>query len=403
MTYINPKNLDSAQTQDLTALVVGIGGQDAAYLSKLLLTRGYKVIGTSRDATLVNRAGLAALAIADKINLVSMAPTDFRSVLQTIKRYKPDEIYHLGGQTSVALSFEQPVETMESIAIGTLNILEAIRFVDNPIRLYHAGSSECFGDTKGQPANEHTPFTPRSPYAVAKACSHNLVANYRDAYGMYACTGMLFNHESPLRPERFVTQKIVRSAARIAVGSRETLQLGNLHIHRDWGWAPEYVEAMWMMLQLREPQDLVIATGRTVSLEYFAERAFLEFGLDWRDHVNVDKALLRPSDILHSAADPRRANEVLGWQPLTDVDGVIRALCRSARWQLVPSQARTPDSVPQGSPTSGAADADNVQSAGGALNSSRRGQLGLPSEIGRSYLRKMAPTRQSKPAVTDAV
>jgi len=162
-----------------------------------------------------------------------MAPTDFRSVLQTLRRHAPDEIYHLAGQTSVGLSFEQPVETIESIAIGTLNVLEAIRFVERPIRLYHAGSSECFGDTAGAPADESTPFRPRSPYAVAKVCAHNLVANYREAYRMHACTGILFNHESPLRPERFVTQKIVRSAARIAAGSTETLTLGNLDIHRD--------------------------------------------------------------------------------------------------------------------------------------------------------------------------
>jgi GDPmannose 4,6-dehydratase len=314
-----------------TALVLGIGGQDAAYLSKLLLGKGYKVIGTSRDATVANQAGLRSLGIADQVKIVSMAPTDFRSVLQTVRRHAPDEIYHLAGQSSVGLSFDQPVETIESIAIGTLNVLESIRFVERPIRLYHAGSSECFGDTGEVPATEQTPFHPRSPYAVAKACAHNLVANYREAYGMHACTGILFNHESPLRPERFVTQKIVRAAARIAAGSAETLTLGNLDIHRDWGWAPEYVEAMWRMLQDANPEDLVIATGRTVSLKYFVEKTFNSFGLDWTRHVSSDNALLRPSDIRFGAGDPRRAVGKLDWRAAVDVDGVIAALCASAR------------------------------------------------------------------------
>jgi GDPmannose 4,6-dehydratase len=314
-----------------TALVLGIGGQDAAYLSKLLLAKGYSVIGTSRDATLANRAGLQALGIESEVKIVSMAPTDFRSVLQTVRRHAPDEIYHLAGQTSVGLSFDQPVETIESIAIGTLNVLEAIRFVERPIRLYHAGSSECFGDTGEMPATESTPFRPRSPYAVAKACAHNLVANYREAYGMHACTGIMFNHESPLRPERFVTQKIVRAAARIAGGSTETLRLGNLEIHRDWGWAPEYVEAMWLMVQQDEPEDLVIATGRTVSLKYFVDRAFRFFGLDWNPHVISDNSLLRPSDIRYGAGSPARALYKLGWRSTLDVDGVVDALCVSAR------------------------------------------------------------------------
>ena len=255
-----------------------------------------------------------------------MAPNDFRSVLQTVTRVAPDEIYNLAGQTSVGLSFEQPVETIESIAIGVLNLLEAIRFVERPIRLYNAGSSECFGDTGSQPASEATPFQPRSPYAVAKACAHNLVANYREAYRMHACTGILFNHESPLRPERFVTQKIVRAACRIAGGSVESLSLGNLDIHRDWGWAPEYVEVMWLMLQQEQLQDFVIATGRSVSLEYFVARAFGNVGLEWREHVRLDSTLLRPSDIRYGSADPSRATRLLGWQATLQVDDVIDAM-----------------------------------------------------------------------------
>ena len=312
------------------ALVCGIGGQDGAYLSKLLVGKGYEVIGTSRDAAGVNLRGLRLVESSDKVQIVSMAPNDFRSVLQTVAKYRPDEIYNLAGQTSVGLSFDQPVEAIESISIGTLNLLEAIRFVAVPIRLYNAGSSECFGDTGSRPANETTPFRPRSPYAVAKACAHNLVANYRDAYQMFACTGVLFNHESPLRPERFVTQKIVQAAARIANGSTETLSLGNLDIHRDWGWAPEYVEVMWLMLQQERPDDFVIATGTTVSLGHFVEKAFEHFGLDWRRHTQQDTGLLRPSDVRYGSADPSLAQQRLGWRAGRRVDEVVAGMCEAA-------------------------------------------------------------------------
>lgn len=325
------------QGRQKRAFICGIGGQDGAYLAKFLKSQDYDVVGTSRDATGLNRVGLKALGVDKIVKIVSMATSDFRSVLQTVVKVAPDEIYNLAGQTSVGLSFEQPVETIESIAIGVLNLLEAIRFVEKPIKLYHAGSSECFGDTGNVPATESTPFRPRSPYAVAKACAHNLVSNYREAYRLFACTGILFNHESPLRPERFVTQKIVSGAARIARGEQQDLVLGNLNIDRDWGWAPEYVEVMWRMLQQEVPQDFVIATGRTVSLEYFVERTFANFGLDWRRHVHSDGALLRPSDIRYGAGNPALAAEVLKWSAAHDVDGVIDEMCRSARVSAVES------------------------------------------------------------------
>lgn len=312
------------------ALIFGIGGQDGAYLARLLLGKGYVVVGTSRDASSINLRGLKLLGIEARVTLVSAAPNDFRSVFQTLLKAQPDEIYNLAGQTSVGLSFEQPVETIESISIGTLNLLEAARLAERPIRLYNAGSSECFGDTGDMPATEGTPFRPRSPYAVAKACAHNLVANYRDAYAMYACTGVLFNHESPLRPERFVTQKIVRAAARIAGGSNELLKLGNLDIYRDWGWAPDYVEAMWRMLQQQQPDDFVIATGRTVSLAHFVAQAFEHFGLDWRRHTQQDACLLRPSDVRYGGADPTRARQRLGWQASRGVDEVVAGMCEAA-------------------------------------------------------------------------
>ncbi|MBW8829358.1 MAG: GDP-mannose 4,6-dehydratase [Burkholderiales bacterium] len=328
------------------ALICGVGGQDGAYLARFLLGKGYEVVGSSRDATSMNRLGLKSLDVDGRVQVVSMAPNDFRSVLQTITRTAPDEIYNLSGQSSVGLSFDQPVETIESIAIGTLNLLESIRFVERPIGFYNAGSSECFGDTGDRPADESTPFRPRSPYAVAKACAHNLVVNYREAYQMRACTGILFNHESPLRAERFVTQKIVRAACRIAAGKREKLRLGNLDIHRDWGWAPEYVEVMWLMLQQAQPEDFVIATGRSASLEYFVERAFAGLGLAWREHVEQDTSLLRPTDIRYGAADPTRATRRLGWKARHDVDEVIAQMSRAEQERLSQAGAGLDQRVP---------------------------------------------------------
>lgn len=311
----------------MKALICGVGGQDGAYLAKLLLDKGFDVVGTSRDSLTNRFDGLKSLGIDSEIEKTSMAINDFRSVLQTVKRYAPDVIYNLAGQTSVGLSFEQPVETMESIVGGTLNMLEALRFADHPIRFYNAGSSECFGDTGDSYADENTPFHPRSPYAVAKSSAHWLVRSYREAYGLYACTGILFNHESPLRPERFVTQKIVKAAAQIARGDSRRLSLGNIEIQRDWGWAPDYVEAMYLMLNKPTPDDYVIATGRTVSLEYFANKVFEYFGLDFQSYVDVDPSLLRPSDILVGRANPHKALRELGWSSTIDVDALISLLC----------------------------------------------------------------------------
>ena len=318
-----------------TALICGISGQDGAYLSKLLLDRGYRVAGTSRDEQMSSFRNLDLLGIRSQVELASMAINDFRSVLQVIARFRPDEIYNLAGQSSVGLSFDQPVETLESISVGTLNILEGIRFLNPQIRLYNASSSECFGDTGGIPANEDTPFRPRSPYAVAKAAAFWEVANYREAYGLFACSGILFNHESPLRPERFVTQKIVQAACRIAAGSGERLQLGNLDIERDWGWAPEYVEAMWLMMQQDQATDFVIATGETRPLTEFVSEAFAAAGLDWREHVDSNPALRRPTDLRTIRADTRRASESLGWQASTTMTEVARRMVSAASKQAL--------------------------------------------------------------------
>ena len=312
-----------------TALICGVSGQDGTYLAKLLLSKGYRVVGTSRDAQIERHENLRQLGIERDIEVVSMALNDFRSVLQVLAQVRPKEVYNLAGQSSVSLSFEQPVETLESISTGTLNLLEGIRFFDTSIRLYNAGSSECFGNTGNSPADEQTPFRPRSPYAVAKACAANLVANYREAYQLFACTGLLFNHESPLRPRRFVTRKIVEAAYRIRAGAESHVTLGNLDIARDWGWAPDYVEAMWKMLQEPVAHDTVIATGRTVSLRYFVECAFAHFGLDWKSHVRQDLALLRPSDISYSAANVAAATERLGWTAHHSVEDVVREMCEA--------------------------------------------------------------------------
>jgi GDPmannose 4,6-dehydratase len=296
------------------ALIVGVSGQDGAYLARLLLEQGYVVHGTSRDAAVARFDGLTTLGVHDRVTLHSMSPTDFQSVVQVMERVAPHEIYNLSGQSSVALSFSQPVETLESIALGTLNMQEAMRRVGRSARFYNAGSSECFGDVGMQAANEQTAFRPRSPYGVAKAAAFSLVANYRESYGLFACSGILFNHESPLRPARFVTRKITAAAARIRAGSGERLTLGNLAIRRDWGWAPDYVEAMWRILQQDKPDDFVIATGEAHSLEEFASTAFANVGLDWHDHVDHDPSLIRPSDIAYSRGDPGKADDVLDWR-----------------------------------------------------------------------------------------
>lgn len=295
------------------ALICGISGQDGAYLAKLLLAKGYEVWGTSRDAQMSSFDSLKKLKIADQVKTISMALTDFRSVLQIISKVEPDEIYNLAGQSSVGLSFDQPVETFESVTLGTNNLLESIRFIDPKIRFYNAGSGECFGESGETSADENTAFRPTSPYAIAKAAATWQVSLYRKAYGLFAVTGILFNHESPLRPERFVTKKIVAAVCRIARGSNEKLELGNIDIYRDWGWAPEYVEAMWRMLAIDEPEDFVIATGRMQSLRNFLEIAFSSVDLDWKQHIVINQNLMRPSDLLATKGMPNKAGQLLSW------------------------------------------------------------------------------------------
>jgi GDPmannose 4,6-dehydratase len=328
----------------MRALIIGISGQDGTYLADLLLRKGYTVIGTSRDAATSSFLSLTRFGIASQIQLESMATHDFRSVLHLLRKVEPDEIYNLSGQSSVGLSFGQPVETLDSIITGTLNILESIRFLGKPVRFYNAGSGECYGDTDAGGAVEEAPFKPRSPYGVAKATAYWLVANYREAYGLHATTGILFNHESPIRPQRFVTRKIIATACRIAKGSGDKLTLGNLQIRRDWGWAPEYVEAMWKMLQSDQANDFVIATGESNSLEDFVKEAFAAVSLDWREHTLASEELFRPTDISEGKGNAGKAERLLGWKAKAHMKEVIELMVkaemelqgrRASDWQSV--------------------------------------------------------------------
>lgn len=310
------------------ALICGITGQDGTYLARFLLDKGYCVYGSSRDIGLANLTGLDTLGILDHVSLASIDCLDLGSMSSMLTEIQPDEIYNLGGQSSVGLSFEQPVEALSSIGLATTTLLEATRRSGLRPRIYNAGSGELFGG-KPDPSNETTPFDPRSPYAVAKAAAYWTVRNYRQAYNLFACTGLMFNHESPLRPDQFVTKKIVRAAVRIARGGKDRLVLGNIDIARDWGWAPEYVTAMWRMLQHEEALDLVIATGRSSTLREFVDHAFKLVGLDWREHVVTDSRLMRPLDLATSLGDPSKAAKSIDWKPSFFLEDVVERMIKA--------------------------------------------------------------------------
>jgi len=302
-----------------TALICGVGGQDGSYLAKLLLEKGYRVVGTSRNPGVALAGNLTKLGIAKHLECIAMESADENSVQAAVNNTNPDEIYYLAGESSVAKSFAEPAKTFESIALGAIYLLEAVKKMqeksDKQIRLFNAGSSDCFGNNSGVITDETTPLNPVSPYAIAKCSAYWLVKQYRQSYDMYACTGTLFNHESPLRPSHFVTQKIVQGVKEIAAGRQTQLALGKLDIARDWGWAPEYVEAMWLMLQQDRPEDFVIATGTTISLMDFVKTAFDQVGLDWQSYVIQDPAFMRPADLLVSRANNQKISSALGWQP----------------------------------------------------------------------------------------
>jgi len=314
-----------------SALIVGIGGQDGAYLAAHLLDLGYRVAGTSRDPRAARAGNLARLGIAGRVTIERMRPTDFCSTLDVVARQLPDEIYALACQSSVGLSISRPAETIESVLVATSHLLETVRLLRLPARLFFAGSSEMFGDTGTTGADETTPPRPRSPYGIAKAAAFWEVQRARRDLGIAACTGILFNHESPLRPERFVTQKIVTAACEVAAGIRQSVPLGDLSVQRDWGWAPDYVVAMQRMLAQDEPEDLVIATGVTVPLEDFVSAVFRAVGLDWRRHVTRDAGLVRAGEIPVSRADPARAAERLGWRARRAMPEIARLLVEARR------------------------------------------------------------------------
>jgi len=313
------------------ALIFGISGQDGGYLSKLLLSKQYIVHGVSRDVETSNFSGLKALNIFDKVKLHSASLIDFNTTFKIIEYVDPDEIYNLSGQSSVGLSFTYPIQTMESITLGVTNILESLKLLNSSSRFYNASSSECFGNTNNKPAHELSPFNPRSPYAVAKVAAHWQVINYRDGYGIFACSGILFNHESPLRSPQFVTRKIISTAVKISLGVEKNLVLGDLSIYRDWGWAPDYVKAMWLMLQQEKPYDYVISTGQAHSLKDFVNEVFLEVNLDWQDYVDFDPILVRPSELKYSCGDSTKANTELGWKANKYMPEIVSSMIDSEK------------------------------------------------------------------------
>ena len=311
------------------ALIFGITGQDGFYLNQLLLSKNYEVHGVTRS--IKKKANLSNnYSDTFKTQLHEMQIIDYGEIYELIKNIQPDEVYNLSGVTSVSKSFDEPSETFKSIFDLNLNILNVLKISKN-FKYYFACSSECFGETLQNSADENTPFNPVSPYAVAKASSYMMLEMYKKAFNLFACSGILFNHESSKRPEYFVTQKIVSSAFKIYTGLENKLELGNLNVIRDWGWAPEYVEAMWLMLQQDQPENFVIATGESHSLKEFVEVVFKNFGLDWKKYVKINKKYVRPNELKVSSANPMKAITKLSWKANTKFHGVINNLISSIK------------------------------------------------------------------------
>jgi GDPmannose 4,6-dehydratase len=306
-----------------TALITGITGQDGAYLARLLLEKGYRVVGAFRRASTIATLRLDTLDITQEVELVPFDLTDHGNMRRVIDAVAPDEVYNLAAQSFVGVSFEQPVTTGEITGVGVVRLLEAIREANPTIRFYQASTSEMFGKVQTVPQNETTPFYPRSPYAASKLYAHWTTVNYREAYGMHASSGILFNHEGPLRGTEFVTRKITLAVARIKHGLQSELKLGNLDARRDWGYAKEYVEAMWLMLQQPEPDDYVIATGETHSVQEFVEAAFEAAELDWERYIVTDPAFLRPAEVDLLMGDITKAREKFGWTPKTTFKDLV--------------------------------------------------------------------------------
>ena len=329
-----------------TALITGITGQDGSYLAELLLEKGYRVVGMVRRSSTETVTRIAHLH--DRVELISGDLLDQLSLISILQQYRPGEVYNLAAQSFVPTSWQQPVLTGEFTALGVTRMLEAIRVVDPTIRFYQASSSEMFGKVRETPQTELTPFYPRSPYGVAKVYGHYITVNYRESYGLFACSGILFNHESPRRGLEFVTRKVTDGVARIRMGLATELRIGNLEAKRDWGHAPEYVEAMWRMLQQDEPGDYVVATGETHSVQELVEAAFSHVGLDWREHVVVDPAFVRPAEVDLLVGDASKARRVLGWQPRTTFRGLVSLMVDADLAVQASSEAKTTWSVSAG-------------------------------------------------------
>jgi GDPmannose 4,6-dehydratase len=307
-----------------TALITGITGQDGSYLAELLLAKGYDVWGMVRRSSTESYERIDHMR--DRLSFVQADLLDQPSLTAALVAAEPDEVYNLAAQSFVPTSWTQPVLTAEFTAVGVTRMLEAIRQVDPSIRFYQASSSEMYGRVRETPQDEHTPFYPRSPYGVAKVYGHYITVNYRESYGLFACSGILFNHESPRRGLEFVTRKVTDGVARIKHGMADELVLGNLDARRDWGFAGDYVEAMWRMLQQDEPDDYVVATGETNTVERLVELAFEHAGLDRDEHVRTDPALIRPAEVDLLVGDPGKASERLGWGPTYDFEGLVRMM-----------------------------------------------------------------------------
>ena len=307
-----------------TALITGVTGQDGSYLAEFLLSKGYRVIGMVRRTSTINFDRIRH--IQDQIEIVQGDLLDQMSLHVILQEYRPSEVYNLAAQSFVPTSFTQPVLTGEFTALGVTRMLEAIRIVDPTIRFYQASSSEMFGKVVEVPQRETTPLYPRSPYGVAKVYGHWITVNYRESYNIHGCSGILFNHESPRRGLEFVTHKITHGAARIKLGLADSLRLGNLEAQRDWGYAGDYVRAMWLMLQQDAPDDFVIATGATHSVQQFVEEAFGYLDLDWRDFVVQDPKFYRPAEVDLLVGDASKAGQLLGWEPTVDFRGLVRLM-----------------------------------------------------------------------------
>ncbi len=306
------------------ALITGITGQDGSYLAELLLEKGYEVFGLVRRSSTVNFERIGHLQ--DQIELISGDLLDQKSLVSALQAARPQEVYNLGAQSFIPVSWEQPMLTGEITGLGVTRLLEAIRTCDENIRFYQASTSELFGKAQETPQNEQTAFYPRSPYGVSKLYAHWITINYRESYGLFACTGILFNHESPRRGREFVTRKITHGVARIKCGLDQELRLGDLAPRRDWGYAGDFVRAMWMMLQQDEPDDYVIATGTTRTIGEFCEVAFAHAGLDWRQYVVLDERFLRPAEVYTLLGDATKAREKLGWEPEVGFEEMVRQM-----------------------------------------------------------------------------